>query len=312
MMKKTLIAGLLILVTGLIVAAVGLGHSGFKPLYWDSGIKIDKKINTTQSLKGVNQVLIDFRGYRSVLIKRGAVAEVSIHSTKSENTKATISNHVLKVTNREAFAVTFQNEADYQKPAVVITVPEKMTLEKITSKGLAWVDLRDVNVNLIDFAQSQSGMTMKHVTMKRPMRLKLDSGSYAGFNTVKAPSLTIDGSGYVEVKNSRFEKGDSKIRTTNGDVRLSHNDWRGLNVRTKNGDIHFHNQRLKTALSVRTDLGDINGVIAKDKRNYVVATAKDGKVTLYGKELRQVGLNARHSIIYRLIALGGDIEVRDD
>lgn len=40
-MKKTFIAGIIILIIGGIMLAIGIGQGGIKSVYWDNGLKTD-------------------------------------------------------------------------------------------------------------------------------------------------------------------------------------------------------------------------------------------------------------------------------
>jgi len=70
-MKKTFFTGLIILIIGGIMLAIGIGKGGVKSVYWDNGLKTDEKITQTREINRVDTVKIDADVYGPVSIQRG-------------------------------------------------------------------------------------------------------------------------------------------------------------------------------------------------------------------------------------------------
>lgn len=309
-MKKSLIAGFILLVVGLIMTAFGVGHGGLRGVYWDDRVRVDERIDKTQSIKGIQSIVLDSSNYNDVSIKRGSKAQVKVMASKSRPIDTTFKNHELTV-HSEKDSVMIGSAIGPSDPAVQITIPENVTLKRVTNQGNSAISIDGVNVDEINGDNGSGDLSLNNVTVKKPLDLTTDGYFSIDLNQVTAPSLNFSGSMDVDVKRSTFNRSASSIKTTYGDIELEDNHWQQLSVKGGSGDLEFENERFTKGLTASLDSGDIEGQIAKSADTVIRTRDEDGDVHVYADGARNYGRSGKDKVIYRLKSDSGDITIKE-
>ncbi|WP_288530257.1 DUF4097 family beta strand repeat-containing protein [uncultured Secundilactobacillus sp.] len=310
-MKKTLISGIVLVVVGLILAAFGVGHDGLQGVYWDNGVRVDARTDKTQSLKGIQTIVVNSTDYYNVSIKRGDTAQLKVRASKSHPITTTFKNHELTVDGAANAKAIFGGTFTNTDPSVQITIPKSVRLKRVTNQGSSSLSVNDVVVDELKGVAGSGDISLTDVTLKKPLSIASDSYVDVTLDRVKAPSLSFTGSLDVTVRRSTFEDQASRIKTTYGDVTLSENQWQALTVTGQSGDLNFENERVKDGLTATLDSGDIDGQIAKNQRNLVTTSTQDGDISVYGHGQSSFGRPRHQNIHYRLKTNSGDITIQE-
>ncbi|WP_282801389.1 DUF4097 family beta strand repeat-containing protein [Secundilactobacillus kimchicus] len=308
-MKKTLISGIVLVVVGLILTAFGVGHDGLHAVYWDDGVRVDARTDKTQSLTGIQTIVINSANYDNVSIKRGNVAQVKVRASKSHPITTTFKNHELTVNSSENANVMFGDPFTSSGQSVQITIPKSIRLKQVTNQGSASLSINDVVIDELKGTDGSGDISLTDVTLKKPLSMVSDSYFDVQLDRVKAPSLSFEGSLDVTVRHSTFNDQASRIKTTYGDVTLSDNQWQALTISGQSGDLNFENERVRSSLTASFDSGDINGQIVKSRRNLVTTSTQDGDISVYGHGQSSFGQPSHQAVRYRLMTNSGDITV---
>lgn len=302
---------MIMLGVGLILFVFGISHNGLRSVYWDDGAKVDTLTEKTKSLKGIKTIVINTDHYDNVSIKRGNVAQIKISDSNHYPITMTFKKDELTLNgnNNRNRKNGFWGEFSNTDPSIKITIPKNVHLKQVTNNSSANISINDVNINKLNGMDSSGDISLTDVTLNKPL---IAAGSYfdVRLNRVKAPGFSFSGSPDIMVRNSIFNEQSSRISTTYGDVTLSDNSLRALNVNCKRGDLEFTNNNIKRSFVAVLFSGDIEGKIAKNQQNIITTSTKNGNISsVYSQDKNKYGNPDHKKIIYCFKTNHGDITV---
>lgn len=313
-MRKSTIIGLVLTILGVILTAVALGHTGFKTIVWDNGLKVADE--QTQGLKPITKQLksfdqLNFQTESGVVIKTGNVDRPTVsypkfnHVTQSGNT-LTIDGAQRHRTRIIGFSINSYND-DGGK--VTITVPKKMTLKGVDGHTYNEVTMTDLS---LDQLKLSGDADVEMTNVKVHSALNLTNTDDTTLKNVSAPGITqsSDG-GDLTYQNADFSKGASQISTDGGDVSVTETKLKDATINSDGGDVKLINNHVTSSVTVNTDGSDIEAVIPDRKHVQISTKADGGGVSLFGKsgsDSWQMGKT--NAALYRLSTDGGDVTVR--
>ncbi|WP_054655684.1 DUF4097 family beta strand repeat-containing protein [Secundilactobacillus silagei] len=214
---------------------------------------------TTRQIKRVDTIKVAGSNYGPVSIHRGNAAKVMVHANKSNDIKTKVTGKQLTVSGKSS--TSFMNFDDHRGTTVEITVPKNTQIKSIDHGGNTNVNVADLTVQTL---RSTGNGDLNLANVKVLNTLNVPDRNYGDTtmnNVTFDKGLNINAAGDVTIRNSRFVKADSRIRSTDGDVNLSNNRWRNLTITSSNGDLNLEDQIVKTTLTAETADGDLTARI---------------------------------------------------
>jgi len=306
-MKKTFFTGILILIIGGIMLAIGVGRGGIKSIYWDDGLKTDEKMVTTRQIKRVDTIKIAGSNYGPISIHSGNAAKVMVHANKSNDIKTKVAGKQLTVSGKSS--TSFMNFDDHRGTTVEITVPKNTQIKSIDHGGNTNVNVADLTVQALR-STGNGDLNLANVKVLNDLNVPdRDYGDTTMNNVTFNKGLNINAAGDVTIRNSRFNQADSRIRSTDGQVNLSNNSWRNLSITSSNGDLILENQVVKDTLNANTDNGDLTARIIPHTGTTVHTSSSNGDHSIYGKRQHTFGKAKTNGQNFQLSSANGDVTV---
>lgn len=309
-MKKTFITGLIILVIGGIMLAIGVGQGGLKSIYWHDGLKIDQHTTSTREIKNVDTIKIDGSNYGPIAIHRGHVAKVTVHAQKSNQIKTSITGHELTISGHSRTHFMFGDfDDDNESPMIEVTVPKQTQIKTIDNSGDASLHVSDLTVANLS-STGYGDLNLENTTVTNEMNMPHQNYGDITMNGVTFDhGLNIDSSGDITIRNSHFMKTDSRVHSADGDVSLVNNRWQNLSVSSASGDLNLEDQSIKGRLTANTDDGDITAHIIPRAGVAIHANSSTGDTSLYGKNRHDYGKVKPNGQAFELSSSNGDVTV---
>lgn len=309
-MKKTFFTGMIILIIGGIMLAIGIGKGNIKSVYWDNGLKTDEKVTQTRGISQVDTVKIDGTVYGPVSIHRGNVAKVTIRGNKSDHIKANVSGHELTISGGTKTHVMLGDfSTNMGSPKIEITVPKKTQIKNIENR-------REMSLSVADLAierfknTSNGGLNLSNVTISKSFELSHETyGDITMDNVSYKHGLNLKSSDDVTIRNSRFDQADSRIRSSYGDVMLSNNHWQNLTVTSDQGNLNLEDQFVKNTLTADSSNGDVTARIMPRNATTIHADSSTGDTSIYGKSQNNYGKAKPNGQTFQLNSSNGDVTV---
>ncbi|MBU9789927.1 DUF4097 domain-containing protein [Lentilactobacillus sp. IMAU92037] len=314
-MKKSIVIGSALTIIGVIMVAVALGHTGFKPIVWANGFKVDDeqgtaiKMKTKQLDRSFDQ--LNFTTDSEVVVQPGNVKRPTIEYPKFNIVTQTGTAITIKGKQQHRTRIMGLSINSYQNNGgtITITLPKHTQLARIDGHNDNEVSLTNVAVNQLQLA-GDAEINLENVTAKAALDLKNTDDT--NLKNVTAPGITqsSDG-GDLTYQNTDFANGTATVSTDGGDVSFTATKLKDAVINTDGGDVVLNNNRVNSSLTASTDGGDIDATIPNRKQVQVSASADGGDVSLFGQSGNhswQIAQNNRP--LYRLTSDGGDVTVR--
>ncbi|WP_054657354.1 DUF4097 family beta strand repeat-containing protein [Apilactobacillus ozensis] len=108
------------------------------------------------------------------------------------------------------------------------------------------------------------------------------------------------------MSDSNFNKGESQIVSSNGDIKFRNVVFDSLYCDSSNGNIGFNNLVANKHLKIQSEDGDISGRLVNDKNVRISAKSDDGSTNVYQPNNY---LNSKNIKNYDFYTSDGDINV---
>ena len=309
-MKKTFFTGLIILIVGGIMLAIGIGKGGVKSVYWDNGLKTDEKITQTREINRVDTVKIDADVYGPVSIHRGNVAKVTVHGNKSDQIKTSVIGNELTISSGAKTHVMLGDfNTNMGSPKVEVTVPKKTQIKTIDNRREMSLTVADLAIE--NFKNTSNGdLNLSNVTISKSLVLPHEIyGDTNMDNVTYNKGLNLNSAGDVTIRNSRFDQADSRVRSSDGDVILSHNRWQNLTVTSAQGNLNLEDQDVNNTLTADSSNGDVMARILPRNSTAIHASSSNGDTSIYGKSQNNYGKAKSNGQTFQLNSSNGDVTV---
>ncbi|MCH5462041.1 DUF4097 domain-containing protein [Lactobacillus sp. LC28-10] len=309
-MKKTFITGIIILIIGGIMLAIGIGQGGIKSIYWDNGLKTDRSTSYSRDIKNVDTINIEGSNYGPIAIHQGNVAKVTVHAQKSNQIKTSISGHTLSISGHSRTHFMFDDfSIDNGSQTIDVTVPKKTQIKTIDNRGEMSLHVTDLTVESLK-STGYGDLNLENMRVVKELEIPHQNYGDITMNGVTFDQgLNIDSSGDIAIRNSHFNGGDSRIHSGDGDVDLVNNRWQNLSVTSSDGDLNLEDQLVKDTLTANTTDGDIIARIIPRAGIVIHANSSDGDTSIYGKSRHQYGEVKTNGQSFELTSSDGDVTV---
>lgn len=309
-MKKTFFTGLIIFIIGGIMLAIGFGRGGIKSVYWDNGFQIDRQITQTREIKNVDSVKLEGANYGPVSIHRGNVAKVTVHANKSNSIKIRRTGKELIISGGSKTKFLFGDFSSNEgTPKIEITVPKRTQIKTINNSGD--MDLRIDGLKFQAIKSTSNGdLNLADVSVSKRVDLPRQTyGDVTIDNATFKQGLNLNSSGDITIRNSQFTKADSRLRSEDGNIDLSNNRWRNLNISSTNGEINLEDQTVNKLLTADTENGDLTARIVPHAGTMIQASSSNGDASIYGKSHHNYGQPKTNGQTFQLSSSNGDVTV---
>ncbi|KRL09777.1 DUF4097 family beta strand repeat-containing protein [Lentilactobacillus otakiensis] len=295
-MKKTVIVGFIVTVVGIFLFALGLGNGGARTVYWDHGFTTDqysrvKSHQVTKSYSGIKNFSLATAS--RVQIKKGNVSKTEItYPSATKVTKSGDTLHMNLKSQPKRHGVVFFGDFDQASHLfgkTIITVPKNTQIGTITSDVADSISVKNMIIKTIT-SSGVGDVTLDHVTT--------------------TADLDLENTGDVTLKSSRFPNAHLDVGA--GDVTLTSNKFDSMSVETGAGDINFNPQKVGKSLTAHSDVGDISGHVAKNKRAQISVSADVGDASLFGSSHKKhIESTAKNPIVYKFTSDVGDVTIHE-
>ncbi|GAX04413.1 hypothetical protein IWT140_02051 [Secundilactobacillus pentosiphilus] len=309
-MKKTFITGIIILIIGGIMLAIGIGQGGIKSIYWDNGLKTDQSTSYSREIKNVDTINIEGSNYGPIAIHRGNVAKVAVHAQKSNQIKTHLSGHALTISGHSRTHFMFGDfSIDNGSQTIDVTVPKKTQIKTIDNRGEMSLHVTDLTVKNLS-SNGYGNLNLENTMVTKEMNMPHQNYGDITMNGVTFDrGLNIDSSGDITIRNSHFDKADSRLHSDDGEVYLSNNHWQNLSVTSSDGDLYLEDQSVKDTLTANTADGDITARIIPRAGIVIHANSSDGDTSIYGKNRHRYGKVKTNGQSFEINSSAGDVTV---
>ncbi|WP_203650166.1 DUF4097 family beta strand repeat-containing protein [Secundilactobacillus yichangensis] len=309
-MKKTFITGIIILIIGGIMLAIGIGQGGVKSIYWDNGLKTDRRTSYSREIKDVDTINLEGSNYGPIAIHQGNVAKVTVHAQKSNQIKTRISGHTLSISGHSRTHFMFGDFGmDNGSQTIDVTVPKKTQIKTIDNQGEMSLHVSDLTVESLN-STGYGDLNLENTTVTKEMTMPHQNYGDITMNGVTFDrGLNIDSSGDITIRNSNFTKADSRVHSADGDVVLNNNRWQNLSVTSASGELNLEDQSVKSTLTANADDGDITAHIIPRANLAIHANSSTGDTSIYGKNRHDYGKVKPNGQSFELSSSNGDVTV---
>lgn len=286
-MKKTIIIGLILTVIGAIGAFAGFASGASTDLVWDHGIKINKQVHYTKSVKDFKNLSLNLTNCH-VEIQTGDAFKVEVRAPQVNRPTIQQTNGTLTLANKaDAQSINLGIGDDY--PKVIITVPSGTKLDNLSGHVSDDFEITDLTVKNSD--------------------LQVDSGHFEAERfTISDKGQITNVSGVIELDSSHLNS--TVVNNHNGSVSVEDSTVSGGSFSNENGSQEFENIIFNQNVRIKSNNGKIK-IESPTTKGYDLST-NNGNITVFGQNHHNRFLQ-NESATNKIIVTNdnGSIEVKD-
>lgn len=312
-MKKSTIIGFTMIIVGIILTAVAGGHTGFKTIVWDNGLRVvdeqgQKMKMVTKQLNSFDQ--LNFKTGSKVVLQVGNVDRPTISYPKFNRVSQVNKTITVKGTPKHrvrvsGFSITSDNTDDGK---ITITLPKNSQLTRVNVRTDNSISVKGLVVDNFKLT-GNADVDMTDVKVHSALDLVDTDDTTLKDVTAAEINQSSDG-GDLNYQNADFSGGINKISTDGGDVTITATKLKDSRISTDGDDIDLMNNQVMGSLTAKSNGGDIDVQIPNRRHVQVSTDADGGDVSIFNHGRHSWQTNQSMLPAYHLVTDGGNISVR--